>query len=122
MAAGQGPARTKAPELLTAEPQSFIFTCDAQELIAVNSCAGCKAGALAALFCTTNTPFLLILLHFKGYLTKDLGGFDSSNVKINKLIAAYLSSIMRHKGETIKHYFFFSVFFRFLLKTTTVNL
>lgn len=40
-----------------AEPRTFIFTCDAQELIAVNSCAGCKVGAVVALFYITNTPF-----------------------------------------------------------------
>ena len=40
-----------------AEPRTFIFTCDARELIAVNSCAGCKVGAVVALFYITNTPF-----------------------------------------------------------------
>lgn len=33
-----------------AEPQTFIFTCNAQELIALNSCAGRKVGAAVAFF------------------------------------------------------------------------
>lgn len=40
---------------MPAEPQTIIFTCDAQELIAVNSCAGCIVGAVVALFYITNT-------------------------------------------------------------------
>lgn len=87
------------PACLPAEPQTFIFTCDAaEELIAVNSCAGCKVGAVVALFYITNTLFLLIPICFQGTpeYTKKKRGFEllqmkraswnRSSSKINKLI------------------------------------
>lgn len=40
-------------------PKASLFTCDAQELIAVNSCTGCNEGAVVAVFYITNTPLLL---------------------------------------------------------------
>lgn len=59
LAAEPSPGRTKArlgaSAGLPLEPRSFIFTYDAQEVIAVNSCRRCKQGAVS-LSHTTNTP------------------------------------------------------------------
>lgn len=49
----------------------YMQRSSAQELIALNSCAGCIVGAVVALFYITNTLFLLIPLCFQGSWTKD---------------------------------------------------
>lgn len=101
------PAKSPA-EQKARDPQSFIFTCDAQELIAVNSCAGCKEGAVVAVFYITNTPLLLKSRLFPATWKQNLeamkthdGPWDPKKKQLIKLRLVLFGNYMDDKRKAI---------------------